>query len=78
MSWFAAARYLEAEAKRERQRHAALGVTQEQIEAMREALKIFDQFTLRALISDEIAKVLEAEASVFLAKGRHVDTPGPG
>lgn len=75
MSWFAAARVLQAEAARERERHP--GVTVAQLESLREALRIFDQQALAALFAEASASALDACARVLEARGRYAETPGP-
>lgn len=77
VDWFAGAHFLRLEAKRQRERREALGVSMEQMGAMAAALRIFDRPTLLAYQAMRTADALDELAAVLEQRGRDASTPKP-
>jgi hypothetical protein len=77
IDWFTAADFLRREAKRERERRESLGISIEQIQAMSQALRIFDRPSLQAFVAIKVAETLDQLAAVLEQRGREAPTPPP-
>lgn len=77
VDWFAGAHFLRLEARRQRERREALGITVEQVAALASALRIFDRPTIAAHQAMLTADTLEELAAVFEQRARDATTPAP-